>query len=541
MARVRHWAIRFGLAVTGLFGLAGLLLALAYLALQSEGGRDWAAKRIESLATTPGSFELRIDGLDGRLPFEVSAREIALGDAAGTWLTVEAAHFEIDPAALLDSALLDSALRFRVLEAERIRWDRLPEAGDSEARESDPVPLPRLPFAIRLQRISVGEVALGPEVLGEAAAFRIDGAATSEDGSAVEASLRLERSDGTAGRAAASLRYGFAEAELDLEAEVDEPAGGLIVRAMGFEDLPALKAELAGAGPLSDWAGILAVNLEGLARGEAALTLRGREETLVSAEGNLTPMQAFEDLPWRLANGGLRFEAEALWRGPATLVLHRSRLTAPAADLALTGTFDLEAETLEAEALAELADAEVLRPDLPGAQATGLALTAQAEGSFYAPEIAATATGQSFAVEGFALDAFTASLEADGPLERPRLALDFEAGRVAMTGAAAGEVSAKARFTPEDTFDWEHPIGRVTAAGSLGALDLSALGEAAPALGRRLTWDLRALLDLPADEAREGIFTLETEHGRLTGLGDFAWESGTTDVRLCSTTATWQP
>ena len=533
MARGKQLAKWFGLASAGLVLLLGLAIGLGYGYLQSDSGRDWAARKIERLMSTPGEVEVRIGRLSGQLPFAVFASDLSISDSAGAWLNIEKISYEVDPA-----ALFEPTLRFRFLEADGVRLDRLPQALAAPAAaaagglEASRPAWPRLPLAVWLERVTVGEVALGPEVLGEPASFRVAGEATSQDGSAVDASLSLERTDGKAGEATATFRYVLAEAFLDVDARVVEPAGGLIVRALGLDRLAALDARLNGRGPLSAWTGKLTLTLEDLAEAEAELRLRGAEETTFSATGKIDMAAAFDELPWRLVSGGLDFEIAGQWRAPSTLVLDRGRFESSAVDLALSGSIDLEDETLEVEAAAQVADPHILQPYLPNAETTDFSLTAEVSGSFEAPEIAARATAGKLAMDDIEARDLTAEVTSDGPLSQPRLSVDLRAGRVTVAGIAAGDVSATATFAPEAQFDWDRPKGRVTTAGTIGALDLAALGDWPAVIGQRLAWHLDAEVDPQSGQIQDATVSLESERGRLVGEGDFAWQSGATDASL---------
>ncbi len=530
MARMKQLAKWLSLSLAGLLSLLALAVGLGYGYLQSEDGRNWAARKIERLASTPGEIEVEIGALSGRLPFAVSVSDLRLSDREGPWLTIDRIGYEIDPA-----AFFESTLRIRVLEADTVALDRLPGAPAAAAPEETRAggeAWPSLPFAIRIERLAVGEVALGPAVLGEPASFRVGGQATSRDGTAVEASVHLERTDGRAGEARATLRYEFEAASLDVDAEVQEPAGGLIVRALGLEDLPALDARLTGKGPLTDWAGRLALTLEGLARAEAEMRLMGAEETAFSATGKVDTDAQFEELPWRLVSGGLAFDAQGVWRAPSTLVLDHGRLTSPAADLTLSGTVGLDDETLDAEATARILDPHILQPHVPAAETKDLSLTARIVGSFDAPAIDAKATAAELAVDGTEAEALTVEVTSEGPLSGPHLALKLDAGRVTAAGLTADQVSATADFAPGSGFDWARPQGRVATAGTAGALDLGALGDWSHAIGERLDWDLAADVDPQAGTLENASARLETDRGRLAGDGSFDWESGATDAHL---------
>ena len=530
MARMKQLAKWSGLTLAGLLLLLGLAIGLGYGYLQSDSGRDWAAREIERLTSTPGEVEVRIGSLAGQLPFAVSASDVRISDGAGAWLTIDNVGYEVDPA-----ALLDSTLRFRFLEADRVLLDRLPQvpaaAAADETAATQPV-WPTLPLAVWLERVTIGEVALGPAVLGEPASFRVEGEATSQDGSAVDASLNLERTDGEAGSARATLRYVLADGTLDVDAQVEEPAGGLIVRALGLDQLPALEARLTGRGPLSDWAGSLALTLEDLAQAKAELRLRGAEDSHFSLVGSIDTATDIDDLPWRLLSGGLEFETEGRWQAPSTIVLEHGRVTSPAVDLALSGSIDLDAETLEAEATAQITDPQILRPYLPNAEATDLSLAAEVSGSFEAPAIAARATAGKLSVAEFQTQDLAAEVKSNGPLSQPQLSIDLQAGRVTAAGISAGDITAAAAFATETGFDWDHPKGKVTTTGTIGELDLAALADWSPVIGRRLAWELNAQVDSEGGQVRAATLSLETERGSLAGSGSFAWKSGATDASL---------
>jgi len=527
MTRARQLLKWLGLTAAGLLLLPALAAGLGYGYLQSDGGRDWAARTIERLISTPGEVEVRIGRLTGQIPFDVSVSDLRVSDPAGVWLIVEGLGYQVDPA-----ALLQSSLRFRLLQADRVRLDRLPEPAAPDPAASETAGWSTLPFSVRIERLDLREVALGPAVLGAAAAFRVEGEARSRDGSDVDASVSLERTDGQAGSAQAMLRYAFAESDLEVDAQVEEPAGGMVVRALGLETLPALAARLTGRGPLSDWAGTLSVTLENLAEARAELRLQSAQDTAFSVDGSLDSLADFDDLPWRLIKGHVDITAEGRWQEPETLVLERGRITGPALDFSLSGSLDLAGETLQAQAAVQVPEPLDFRPYLPGAAVTGLGLTATARGGFDAPEIAAEITAATLTLDDLTISDLAAHATSQGPLSRPRLAVDVQAGGVTSPDVTAGDVASILAFEPAADFGPERLRGKVSTSGTAGRLDLAALTDWAPAIGRRLAWTLDAEVDGEAGRLQETSFSLETERGRLTGDGSFAWESGATDARL---------
>ena len=96
MARMKQLAKWSGLTLAGLLLLLGLAIGLGYGYLQSDSGRDWAAREIERLTSTPGEVEVRIGSLAGQLPFAVSASDVRISDGAGAWLTIDNVGYEVD-------------------------------------------------------------------------------------------------------------------------------------------------------------------------------------------------------------------------------------------------------------------------------------------------------------------------------------------------------------------------------------------------------------------------------------------------------------
>lgn len=527
MAGAKRLAKWFGLSAGALLLLLVVAGGLGYGYLQSDSGRERAARAIERLISTPGGVEVRINGLGGQLPFAASIGQLRISDGSGAWLTVDKLGYEIDPA-----ALFDATLKFQFLEAKRVRLDRLPAAVATAGPEAARPVLPALPFAVRFERVAADEVVLGPAVLGEPASLRMDAEAMSRDGSDVDASLSLVRTDGKAGSARATLRYGFADGYLDVDAQAAEPAGGLTVRALGLKGLPAFEARLTGRGPLKDWAGELALTLQDTAQAHAKLRLRGGADTSFSVVGGADMPADFAELPWRLLRGHLDFATEGRWHAPSTLVIESGHLAGPAVDLMASGTLDLDKETLEAKATAQVKDRHILRPDLPDADVTDLRLALDARGSFAAPDLTAKASAGTVRLGDVAARTLVAGIKAEGPLSHPRLSLDLQAKEVETPEFTGGDITAAATFAPGAGFDWERPTGRVATTGTIGRLDAAALGAWAPAIGQHLKWDGTAEVDPSAGEVRAAALSLETERGRLAGEGSFSWQSGAADVRL---------
>ena len=109
---------------------------------------------------------LVIEGLALALPREVSAARITLADEGGAWLDISAPRITFDP-----KALLRREAHLHDVTARRITLTRLP-ADKEEAQDGKLLPsLPRLPVAVRLDRLAIDEIDVAESVLGQA--FRL--------------------------------------------------------------------------------------------------------------------------------------------------------------------------------------------------------------------------------------------------------------------------------------------------------------------------------------------------------------------------------
>src|SRR5262249_13627287 len=92
-ARVLRWA---GIAVTLLIVLA----VGAFGLLQTSPGRDWVADMAMRAASGPG-FAVKIEGLEGSIPFSMHVSRVSVADGRGVWLTLGDIVFDLTPADLL--------------------------------------------------------------------------------------------------------------------------------------------------------------------------------------------------------------------------------------------------------------------------------------------------------------------------------------------------------------------------------------------------------------------------------------------------------
>jgi len=464
---------RILVACVALVALLVIAVLGAYAWLNSDSGRGWLAAEIAGALTTPGEQEATIGELEGSLPGSASLTELSLADKDGVWLRVEAASLDWSPL-----ALLAGRLEIARLAAKRIEIARLPQSEAPEETDED-FALPALPLDLTLQELTLDEVALGAEVLGSPAAFRVEGEAAARADDALRSSLRVMRTDGGAGEVTASAAYRPAHDHLALELTVAEPAGGLIARALELAELPAIDVKLVGEGPVSDWAGKLTLKLDGLAEADADLALSRDPDALLTMTGSAV-VQGPPDLR-PLLTGQQRFALEAAWRDERLVEIRRASLANDLGRLEIAGTLDTESLATNATAQLDVPDAASLA-DLMAPLTLGSA---------------------------------TASVTASGPLLQPDVDLDLTLRDVSAPSVNAADATLKLTAKPDGPLDDEATTTALIGKGTVTDLAVDPADVTAPLLGDSATWALEAALataalDLSRVELNAGGVALQT-------------------------------
>jgi translocation and assembly module TamB len=460
MLRRILWTIA-GLLAVLVLGLGGLL---AYA--QTRSGKDHIARFLERQLATP-ERRIELAGLDGFLPFDLRLAELRLSDADGVWLEVDDARLELAPAALLGGAVL-----IREAGAGRVALHRLPAAAPAPPAE-EPFSLPELPELPRslprvtLQRLFVDRIELGQPILGEPAAFTLQGdAGTGAEGGRIEASLSLRRTDRPTAELGLEAGLDLATQHLRLDLAGSE-TGGLLAELTGRPEAGALRLSLRGEGPLSGWQGQLAAEVEHLARAALELELAYAEEKRLGLAGRIEAEPGL--LPPEIAQAlGSRVDLALTVREttPQRLAIQQLRLQAADVVLSGTGSVDLAADTAETALTLDL-------PDL--ARMGGLART----------KLAGSATLR---------------LQGSGPVRQPAWRLELDGEGVAAAGTSVRELAAAFDVAFLAPLGQGDPALRATGRATVMGLAVD---------GRPIGEDGRATLDLAATLPPAGQATLE--------------------------------
>lgn len=199
--------------------------------------------------------KITISGVGPLLTGHLTVDRVEVADAKGVYATVDGLVADWSPTDLL-------ALKANIdlLSAARVSLERMPE---SSAPASSSQGSSTLPVAIDLKRLSLPEVALGPALTGKGETLSAEASLeVGLDGLAGNATVK--DLGNTSASARLTARYDEASQMLSLDANAEEPRGGVIAGLLGLPDRPALSFTVKGDGSLANWQGKATASVEGV-------------------------------------------------------------------------------------------------------------------------------------------------------------------------------------------------------------------------------------------------------------------------------------
>ena len=346
---VRH----VGLALLVALALVLLLIAGVIGTAQTGFGKRMIADRLSALLSTP-EMAVEITGLQGTMPIDMRVGRVTAADPDGVWLEVDDARLVWSP-----SALLSGRIWIDEISAARIRLDRLPPS-EPAPEPAEPFRLPELPDWLpptTLQQLSVAELDLGQEVLGQPARFALRGHLdAAEDGASATTQLALKRIDQPTASVTLDATLGLEPPALDLAVKAEE-TGGLLAAVTGDAAAGAFILALTGKGPLEDWKGDLEIDAQGLGHAHAAIGIALADTLGLTLDGDVEPAPGL--LPGDLVaivGDRVGLEVAVAQTGPQELTVERLRVVTAAADLSGDARADFDSEDFRADASLAVAD-----------------------------------------------------------------------------------------------------------------------------------------------------------------------------------------
>jgi translocation and assembly module TamB len=462
-----RWLRRLSRAFATIVAVVVTLGGVLFLLLQTPAAKRVVAERLASRLTAASGFQVQIGAVEGTLPFDAAITDVRVSDANGLWLTVDRLEIGWRP-----TELLAGRLHVTGMAADEVTLAHLPASVPEQPTDKRGVDLslalPQLPLPTIVDGLRIERILLAPTVAGEPATLNLSGRAEL-GGVAREAvvALAIARIDGRKGTVGLQLGQNGSPARLTLDVEVDEPAGGLIARALSLPGLPPVSLRLAGNGLATDWRGRLqAVAGPTRLAGDLGLAIDDALAVDLTAHaqeaGRLVPdIAAFVPPSFDIA-------ARLRWQPGRRLDVARLAIAAPEATAKVTGGLDLDGERVQASFDVAIADATRWSPLL-------------APASIRAARLAGSVSG---------------------PLDQPEFELQVAADDLTAPDFAAAHAEAKVagRATLRDG----HVVSAVSLAadGSWSGMTVADAPELAAMMGGMATWSVRGNFDLVHGNAK---------------------------------------
>lgn len=422
--RFPRWLRRTAIALTSVIAAAGA----AFLFLQTGPGRALVASLIESALSSDG-MTVRVDGLEGTLPGSPRVAKLTMSDAQGPFLVAEGVRVRWRP-----FALIGGSIRIDDARIARVTWLRQPMPAQTETTGDTNIP------SIAIGRLRVETATLAREVAGAPGTFAIDAALDALDPEQ-RAQLAL-RVTGTGGaKLNADFLYEPDARALNLDAEVEDRAGGALASLIGLSADAPLAVKLTSDGDLDNWRAQLNATGGPQLRATGAATIVRQSDwrrlslSLDSQIGAIGPAR------WRpLIEGATSVELQAERSDAGAIRIDRLNASSPALRLEGAGSFDPAAKRAEGQATLVANEGRRLAPVLgAGVDWRTLTATVRLQGDWPTPTLLIDARAADAVVQGIKSAVFTAHVELT-----PDRRWDAEGVRVAL-GARADATGVTSR------------------------------------------------------------------------------------------------
>jgi translocation and assembly module TamB len=217
-------------------GSLAALLVLVIVALLVAGNTDSGRGMIERLTYRLTGGYVKLTGLGGRFPSDLTLERLELIDRGGVWLTAEHIALRWSPA-----ALLERRIRARSLDVARLDMERTPLPSGKPSTGKPFIP------HIDIDRFAIDRVQLGAALAGRPATLSLAGSGrmiSLEDARMDVEAHRIDR-DGSGDY---TLNLRFDPKRMDGRLTVHEPASGPLENILQVPGLGALTAQVSIAG-----------------------------------------------------------------------------------------------------------------------------------------------------------------------------------------------------------------------------------------------------------------------------------------------------
>jgi translocation and assembly module TamB len=285
--------------------LGGLLLLILAVggALMITGNTGPGRAMIERMTSRLTGGYVKLTGLGGSFPAQLTLARLQISDDRGVWLTAERVSLQWTP-----SALLQHRLQIDSLHAAVVVMERLPESS-SDAHAAPPS-IPHIDAAI----VSIDELKLGPQLTIIPAPLAVHGSAhlRSLTDMFIDVGAHAVGSSGNY-----TLHLQFDPKRMDAVLKLNEPAGGPLENLLQLPGLGALAATVNLSGPRS---------AERLDMSIDAGALHG------SAHGDANVNELSGDLEFAFQSAAMSPRPDLKWNGAVLKGSWRGSIGAPSTD-----------------------------------------------------------------------------------------------------------------------------------------------------------------------------------------------------------------
>ncbi|MBL0922883.1 MAG: translocation/assembly module TamB domain-containing protein [Sphingomonadaceae bacterium] len=410
-------ARRIAIGVGAVLALLLLLLAGAYVWLDTQSGRAFVARQVAGFELENG-LNIRVGRIEGSIYGDAVLKDVRFRDPRGDFARSPEIRLDWHPFAYLRGAVDVDALTARELTILRIPAFRVvPDRGESLLPDLD----------INIDRLKIDRIVFVPAITGEQQIASLEGKAHIADRRAVI--------DATAGSAQGDRLVLKLDAvpddnRFDIDARLNAPADGLVAGLMGRE-VP-VAATLAGRGSWQKWDGALTAQMNGEEVADLALTAR---DGIFTAKGNAAPAKVMADsLLVRALSPVATIDIATTFENRVADL--KGSIASAAMVTGLSGVADLGEGRFDDLAL----DIRLLRPAIIATNISGTNVRGKVllNGAFAEPTIAYSATAARLAFDTTVLEGFSVRGEAQGLADRFLIPVNARAARVTGINQVAG-------------------------------------------------------------------------------------------------------
>jgi translocation and assembly module TamB len=295
--------MRRGLKISAwVAGAVGVLIVALLGAVWVAGNTDSGRRLIESLTYKLTAGQVRLSGLGGSFPMQLTLDELQLSDGSGAWLTADHLALRWSPL-----KLLERRIQVDELQLVRLHMERTPSGG---RQQGGSVSIPH----IEVGHFSIDTVELGAPLTGTPVTLSVGGSVQLRSLEDANAELVARRLDGE-GEYILHLRLD--PKRMDASLVVHEPASGPLENLLSLPGLGALSATMTLQGPRN-------AALVGLALRAGDLQAR--------AHGNIDLTGVSADLEYSVEAPAMSLRPDLAWTKLALQGNWHGSVSAPTAD-----------------------------------------------------------------------------------------------------------------------------------------------------------------------------------------------------------------